>query len=64
MSNGCIAQFIAVVKNIGTDEARMERVIINRGRDAADQVLERIMPKVQAAMDEKQKAKGRGGPRN
>jgi hypothetical protein len=42
----------------------MERVIINRGRDAADQVLERIMPKVQAAMDEKQKAKGRGGPRN
>jgi tetratricopeptide (TPR) repeat protein len=58
VSNGCIAQFIAVVKNIGTDEARMERVIINRGRDAADQVLERIMPKVQAAMDEKQKAEG------
>jgi tetratricopeptide (TPR) repeat protein len=59
VSNGCIAQFIAVIRNIGTDEARMERVIINRGRDAADCILEKIMPKVQAMMDEQQKAEGR-----
>ncbi len=58
VSDGCIAQFIAVMKSIGTDEARMEKVIINRGRDAADRILERIIPNVQAMMDEKQKAEG------
>jgi hypothetical protein len=58
VSDGCIVQFIAVMKNIGTDEARMEKVIINRGQDAADRILERIIPTVQAKMDEKLKAEG------
>jgi tetratricopeptide (TPR) repeat protein len=57
-SNGSVMQFMAIVAKIGTDEARMDKVIINRGRDAADRMLERIMPKVQAMMDEKQKAEG------
>jgi tetratricopeptide (TPR) repeat protein len=56
--SSCVAQFIAVMKKIGTDEARMERVIINRGRDAADRMMEKLLPRVQSKMDAKTEANG------
>ncbi len=49
--SSCVAQYVTVMKNIGTDEARMERVIINRGRDAADRFIEELLPRVQSKMD-------------
>jgi tetratricopeptide (TPR) repeat protein len=59
VSDGCVGRFVAIIKTIGSDEARMERAIINRGRDAADNMLSRIMPRVQALMDERMRAEGR-----
>jgi hypothetical protein len=56
--SSCVAQFIAVMKKIGTDEARMERVVINRGRDAADRMLEKLLPSVQSKMDAEAEANG------
>jgi hypothetical protein len=54
----CVSRFVAVMKMIGTDEARMEKVIINRGRDAADVFLEKILPRIQSDMDAKCAAEG------
>lgn len=56
--SGCVLQFAAVIKSIGTDEARMERVIINRSRDASARIMQKIMPDMQAKMDAMQQAKG------
>jgi tetratricopeptide (TPR) repeat protein len=56
--SSCVARYVAVMKKIGTDEARMERVIINRGRDAADRMMEKLLPNVQSKMDEECSAKG------
>ncbi len=55
----CVSRFVAVIKTIGTDEARMEKVIINRGRDAAHAVLEKILPRVQSNLDAELAAEGK-----
>ena len=56
--SGCVLQFAAVIKSIGTDEARMERVIINRSRDASARIMQKIMPEFQAKMDARMQAEG------
>jgi hypothetical protein len=47
-----------VIKNIGTEEARIEKVIINRGQDATNRMMANILPQLQAKLDMRQEAAG------